>query len=62
MKENLNNTEQRLGKWIVDGHHITCNNCKTIICRLDREGDEIPRNFCPQCGLKMEKELFYENE
>ena len=62
MKENLNNTERRLAKWIVDGHHITCNNCKVTMCRLDREEDEIPRKFCPQCGFKMEEELFYESE
>lgn len=44
------------GKWEHDGHHIRCNQCGTVICRTDREGDMIPRNFCPNCGARMDGE------
>ena len=42
--------EWKKGKWILDGHHIKCNRCENIMCSRDREGDLIPRNFCPNCG------------
>ena len=41
------------GKWIIDGHHIKCNRCENTMCSRDREGDLIPRNFCPNCGAEM---------
>lgn len=48
--------ERPTGKWIIDGHHIRCNRCTHYICNTDREGNEIPDNFCPNCGAKMIKE------
>ena len=39
--------EQRIGKWIRNGWAITCSEC----------GYDMPytvRNFCPNCGAKME--------
>ena len=44
---------ERKGKWIIDGHHIRCNQCGESMCNTDREGDAIPRNFCPNCGSDM---------
>ena len=41
---------RKKGKWIIEGHHILCNRCENIMCNRDREGDLIPRNFCPNCG------------
>ena len=39
--------------WIIDGHHIQCSHCEEYMCDTDREGDPIPRNFCPNCGVRM---------
>ena len=48
--------ERPQGEWIIDGHHIRCNRCYEYICNTDREGNEIPDNFCPNCGAKMRGE------
>lgn len=45
--------ERPKGKWIIDGHHIRCNRCNEYICNTDREDNEIPDNFCPNCGADM---------
>ena len=42
--------ERPKGEWIIDGHHIKCNRCENIMCSRDREGDLIPKNYCPNCG------------
>ena len=47
---------RKKGKWIIEGHHILCNRCENIMCSRDREGDLIPRNFCPNCGADMRGE------
>lgn len=47
--------ERKVGKWIIDGHHIKCSSCGVSMCNTDREGDKIPREFCPACGAKMEE-------
>jgi hypothetical protein len=41
------------GKWIIDGHHLICPRCEIHFCREDREGDELPNNYCPNCGADM---------
>ena len=51
----LPSAEPKRGKWIRDGHHIRCNQCGIYMCDTDREGDKIPNNFCPNCGMKMEE-------
>jgi len=33
-----------------DGHHIICKSCGAYWCDKDREGDQYPQNFCPNCG------------
>ena len=43
-------------KWEIDGHHRRCKKCGEYFCINDREGDEIPHNFCGNCGAKMEVE------
>lgn len=48
--------ERKVGKWIIDGHHIRCSSCGVYMCNTDREGDKIPREFCPACGAKMEEQ------
>ena len=48
--------EQKQGKWEIDGHHIKCSECGVVMCDTDREGDKIPRNFCPNCGAVMKSE------
>jgi len=48
--------ERKEGHWIRDGHHIRCSECSEYICDKDREGDTIPQNFCPNCGVKMKGE------
>ena len=40
-------------KWIIDGHHLICPRCEIHFCREDREGDELPNNYCPNCGADM---------
>jgi len=47
--------EEPTYKWIIDGHHIICEHCGMCMCRTDREGDTIPHNFCPECGVRMEE-------
>ena len=42
------------GKWERDGHHIKCDQCGEWMCDRDREGWNFPKNFCPNCGAKME--------
>lgn len=42
------------GQWEVDGHHIRCSMCGEYMCRKDREGAEIPRKYCPNCGCAMD--------
>lgn len=46
----------RHGYWIKDGHHITCDQCGQSMCDKDREGNTIPQNFCPNCGVRMDGE------
>ena len=48
--------ERKHGKWIIDGHHIVCSVCGVGMCRLDREGDPIPMEYCPNCGADMRGE------
>lgn len=43
-------------KWEIDGHHRRCKKCGEYFCIDDREGDEIPHNFCGNCGARMEDE------
>ena len=47
--------ERKNGKWIKDGHHTQCNQCGISICDKDREGDVLPKNFCPNCGTDMKE-------
>jgi len=46
--------ERPKGKWIIDGHHRRCKKCNEYFCIADSEGNEIPSNFCPNCGARME--------
>lgn len=41
------------GEWIIDGHHRRCKKCGEYFCMADSEGNEIPSNFCPNCGADM---------
>ena len=50
----VNAQPSKLGHWIKDGHHITCDQCGQSMCDKDREGDTIPQNFCPNCGSENE--------
>ena len=43
-------------KWKIDGHHRRCEKCGEYFCIDDREGNEIPHNFCGNCGARMEVE------
>lgn len=36
--------------FMKDGHHIMCKSCGAYWCDRDREGDQYPQNFCPNCG------------
>ena len=56
MIEPIPPAEPKTGKWIRDGHHIRCDQCGMYMCDTDREGDKIPNEFCPSCGVKMEGE------
>ena len=55
MVQPLNEEVRKEGHWIRDGHHIRCDKCYSAMCYMDREGDVIPQNFCPNCGAKMER-------
>lgn len=50
-----------VGRWMVTDaypHHVYCSECfKTFIVNAEWsiwEDGDIPRNFCPNCGAKME--------
>ena len=47
--------ERPQGEWIIDGHHRRCKKCGEYFCIADSEGNEIPSNFCPNCGARMQK-------
>ena len=51
----LEEVERPEGEWIIDGHHRRCKNCGEYFCMADSEGNEIPSNFCPNCGADMRK-------
>lgn len=48
--------ERIKGRWEQDGHHIKCDQCGEWMCDRDREGWNIPKNFCPNCGADMRGE------
>ena len=54
--EQLPSAEQKRGKWERDGHHIKCDQCGEWMCDRDREGWDIPKNYCPNCGADMRGE------
>ncbi len=54
-KEMLDELESK-SKWEIGGHHRRCEKCGEYFCIDDREGDEIPHNFCGNCGARMEDE------
>lgn len=39
-------------KWVVDGHHYMCPDCKKTIAIVVNESDE-GFEFCPFCGKRM---------
>lgn len=52
--ELINNTERQNGKWIFhkdynESCRYGCNQCGNL--------NNIPSNFCPNCGAKMERQL-----
>ena len=49
-------------KWEIDGHHRRCEKCGEYFCIDDREGNEIPHNFCGNCGARMNEEIERENK
>ena len=51
--KHLQHAQPKRGKWILDGHHVRCDQCGMYMCNTDREGDPIPRFFCPNCGADM---------
>ena len=54
--EKLPSAQPMRGKWERDGHHIKCDQCGEWMCDRDREGWNIPKNFCPNCGADMRGE------
>lgn len=40
------------GQWVEEKHTLTCSACGYIFSRLH------PRNFCPNCGAKMDSHRY----
>lgn len=47
--------EVKHGKWEHSGRYIRCTSCGMYMCNTDRDGDEIPTAYCPECGAMMEE-------
>ena len=45
----------KTGHWIWDYGYATCNQCGYTRDSKDNEGQDIPDNYCPNCGARMEK-------
>ena len=41
------------GEWVREMWFRTCSECGATTTDKDDEGEEIPDNFCPNCGAKM---------
>ena len=41
------------GEWVRELWFRTCSECGATTTDKDDEGEEIPDNFCPNCGAKM---------
>ena len=48
--------EERETIFLKDGHHVRCTHCDEYWCDSDREGNQLPMNFCPNCGRKVKWE------
>jgi uncharacterized Zn finger protein (UPF0148 family) len=48
-------------KWVVDGHHYTCPNCKKTIAIVVNESDD-GFEFCPFCGKRMSGQMSEEKD
>jgi hypothetical protein len=42
------------GKWVKDGDFLICLNCESEINVKNSLGVENRKNFCPNCGARME--------
>lgn len=47
------------GRWIKDGDFLVCLNCEGEINVKNSLGVENHKNFCPNCGAKMDLEVQY---
>lgn len=45
----------RHGRWIKDGDFLICLNCESEIDIKNSLGTENHKNYCPNCGAKMDE-------
>ena len=45
----------RHGRWIKDGDFLICPNCESEIDIKNSLGTENRKNYCPNCGAKMDE-------
>jgi predicted RNA-binding Zn-ribbon protein involved in translation (DUF1610 family) len=44
------------GRWVKDGNWLICLNCESEINVKNSLGIENHKNYCPNCGAKMDGE------
>lgn len=44
------------GRWIADGDFVICSQCEAEMNQKNSLGMENSKNYCPNCGAKMDLE------
>ena len=45
--------KKQTGEWLKDSYRRKCSVCGSSTCWTDDEGNDIPDQYCPNCGARM---------